>query len=170
MLHRECKNPHQQKRWCPYHEQEVGPDEIVKGWEVSKGDSSSSRKPISKRSSATRPRGRWRSRCFVPEDEVDPIWFDRTYYLVPAAQPAARGVALRASPRVRCATPASAGLGRFVQAGKEKHCLSSAPRVTRWRSRRSSCRGGRVLPGRWRPWRRKPRSRKRPGSSISRVR
>ncbi|MGZ4403208.1 MAG: Ku protein, partial [Gaiellaceae bacterium] len=33
-LHRECKTPIRQKRWCPTHEREVGPDEIVKGWEV----------------------------------------------------------------------------------------------------------------------------------------
>ena len=37
-LHRECKTPIQQKRWCPTHEREVGPDEIVKGWEVAKGE------------------------------------------------------------------------------------------------------------------------------------
>ena len=36
-LHRECKTPIQQKRWCPTHEREVGPDEIVKGWEVASG-------------------------------------------------------------------------------------------------------------------------------------
>src|SRR2546421_85258 len=36
-LHRECKTPIRQKRWCPTHEREVGPDEIVKGWEVAKG-------------------------------------------------------------------------------------------------------------------------------------
>ena len=27
-----------QKRWCPVHDREVGPDEIVKGWEVAKGE------------------------------------------------------------------------------------------------------------------------------------
>src|SRR5438093_13532419 len=37
-LHRECKTPIRQKRWCPTHEREVGPDELVKGWEVAKGE------------------------------------------------------------------------------------------------------------------------------------
>src|SRR5881392_830278 len=37
-LHRECKTPIRQKRWCPTHDREVGPDEIVKGWEVTKGE------------------------------------------------------------------------------------------------------------------------------------
>src|SRR5881397_3530401 len=37
-LHRECKTPIQQKRYCPFHEREVERDELVKGWEVSKGE------------------------------------------------------------------------------------------------------------------------------------
>jgi len=36
-LHRECGTPIKQKRWCPTHEREVEPDELGKGWEVSKG-------------------------------------------------------------------------------------------------------------------------------------
>ena len=36
-LHRECGTPIKQKRWCPLHEREIGADEIVKGWEVAKG-------------------------------------------------------------------------------------------------------------------------------------
>src|SRR4030095_15434182 len=37
LLHRECLTPIKQKRWCPKHEHEGGPDELVKGWEVTKG-------------------------------------------------------------------------------------------------------------------------------------
>ena len=37
-LHRECLTPIKQKRWCPTHEREVERDELVKGWEVSKGE------------------------------------------------------------------------------------------------------------------------------------
>src|SRR6266508_2378230 len=36
-LHRECGTPIKQKRWCPTHDREVNPDELVKGWEFSKG-------------------------------------------------------------------------------------------------------------------------------------
>ena len=36
-LHRECGTPIKQKRWCPLHDREVSNDELVKGWEVSKG-------------------------------------------------------------------------------------------------------------------------------------
>src|SRR6266446_1706432 len=37
-LHRECGTPIKQKRWCPFHEREVEADELVKGWEVAKGE------------------------------------------------------------------------------------------------------------------------------------
>src|SRR5438874_646940 len=36
-LHRECGTPIKQKRWCPFHERDVEADELVKGWEVAKG-------------------------------------------------------------------------------------------------------------------------------------
>src|SRR3569833_2323221 len=37
-LHKECGTPIKQKRWCPQHEREVEADELVKGWEVAKGE------------------------------------------------------------------------------------------------------------------------------------
>ena len=37
LLHRECATPIKQKRWCPTHDREVTQDEIVRGYEVSKG-------------------------------------------------------------------------------------------------------------------------------------
>ena len=37
-LHRECGTPIKQKRWCPFHERDVEADELVKGWEVAKGE------------------------------------------------------------------------------------------------------------------------------------
>src|ERR671914_492034 len=64
-LHRECGTPIKQKRWCPTHDREVPAEELVKGWEFSKGQ-------------------------FVVIEEVDLIYFDRTYYLAPAAADAQR--------------------------------------------------------------------------------
>src|SRR5256885_8298577 len=89
-LHRECKTPIRQKRWCPTHDREVGPDEIVKGWEVAKGEfvivEDADLEAIqlhdeSRSIEITR---------FVPLDEVDPVYLDRTYYLSPAQAPAQR--------------------------------------------------------------------------------
>jgi DNA end-binding protein Ku len=83
-LHRECKTPIRQKRWCPTHEREVGPDEIVKGWEVAKGEfvivEDADLEAITQHDDS-------RSidiARFVPLDEVDPVYLDRTYYLAPA--------------------------------------------------------------------------------------
>ena len=121
MLHRVCLQPIRQKRWCPVHEIDLSPDEIVRGWEVAKGQFV----PIEDSElEALETIDTSRSieiRRFVPGDHVDPIYYDRTYYLVPAATEAQRRpyalllAALRETGVV--------GLGSFVLAGKEKLCL-----------------------------------------------
>src|SRR5437660_296645 len=124
LLHRECQTPIQQKRWCPVHDREVGPDEIVKGWEVSKGEfvvvEEADLEAIEQDST---------SRAiditgFVPEDTVDPVYFDRTYFLVPAAAVAARRPYVLLQQAM--SETGMAALGRFVLAGKEKLCLIRA--------------------------------------------
>ncbi len=121
MLHRECRTPIRQKRFCPVHEQEVEVDEIVKGWEVSKGEFlvvEDAELEAIERSSDSRSID---ITSFVPLESVDPIYLDRTYFLVPAAQQAARRpyvLLLQAMGET-----GMAGIGRFVQAGKEKLCL-----------------------------------------------
>jgi len=124
LLHRECKTPIKQKRWCPVHDREVGPDEIVKGWEVSKGEfvvvEEADLEAIERDST---------SRAiditgFVPEDAVDPIFFDRTYFLVPADAVAARRPYVLLQHAMQ--ETGMAALGRFVLAGKEKLCLIRA--------------------------------------------
>jgi DNA end-binding protein Ku len=121
MLHRECLTPIKQKRWCPFHDRELGPDEIVKGWEVSKGEfviveegdlEAIERDSTSRSIDIT---------GFVPEDTVDPIYFDRTYFLVPAAAVAARRPYVLLQHALQ--ETGMAALGRFVLAGKEKLCL-----------------------------------------------
>ena len=120
-LHRECLTPIKQKRWCPTHEREVERDEIVKGWEVSKGEfvvvEDADLEAImqiddSKAIEITR---------FVDAEEVDPVYFDRTYYLAPAGETAARRpyvLLLRAMQDT-----GKAALGRFVRQGAEHLCL-----------------------------------------------
>ena len=89
-LHRECGTPIKQKRWCPFHDREVERDELVKGWEVAKGEfvvvedadlEAIEQIDDSKSIEITR---------FVDAEEVDPVFFDRTYYLAPAREPAAQ--------------------------------------------------------------------------------
>ena len=121
MLHRECLTPIKQKRWCPVHDVEVGPDEIVRGWEATKGNfipvedgelEAIERHNTSRAIDIT---------SFVKASEVDPVYFDRTYYLVPSGAEAQRrpyALLLEAMKQ-----EGVAALGSFVLAGKEKLCL-----------------------------------------------
>ena len=121
LLHRECGTPIKQKRWCPVHERDVESDELVKGWEVAKGQflmvEDADLEAIENRDTS---RSIEISR-FVRLEEVDPIYFDRTYFLIPAGTEAARRpyVLLLAAMK----EGEVAALGRFVLAGKEKLCL-----------------------------------------------
>ena len=121
MLHRECGTPIKQKRYCPVHERDLGPDEIVKGWEVAKGQfvivEDEEIEALTNRDDS---RSIEISR-FVDAGQVDPIYFDRTYFLVPAQAPAARRpyvLLLKAMEET-----GMAATGRFVQQGREKLCL-----------------------------------------------
>jgi DNA end-binding protein Ku len=124
LLHRECSTPIKQKRWCPTHDREVSQDEIVRGFEVAKGQylvvedadlEAIERSDDSRSIEITR---------FVPEDSVDPVYLDRTYFLVPAATAAQRRpyVLLLAAMQ----ETGMAALGRFVRAGRESLCLVRA--------------------------------------------
>src|SRR5213080_884280 len=134
-LHRECRTPIRQKRWCPTHEREVGPDEIVKGWEVAKGEfvvvedadlEAITQHDDSRSIDITR---------FVPLDEVDPVYLDRTYYLAPAQAPAQRRPYVLLLEAMKQA--GMGAIGRFVLRGAEYFALIR-PRATRSCSRRSS--------------------------------
>jgi DNA end-binding protein Ku len=120
-LHRECRTPIRQKRWCPTHERELGPDEIVKGWEVAKGEF-----VIVEDADLEAIQLQDDSRSieimrFVPLDEVDPVYLDRTYYLAPASAANARRpyvLLLEAMKRAKMGA-----VGRFVLRGAEYFCL-----------------------------------------------
>jgi DNA end-binding protein Ku len=124
LLHRECGNPIKQKRWCPFHDREVESDELVKGWEISKGQfvmvEEADLEAIEKHDTS---RSIDISR-FVKLEDVDPIYYDRTYYLVPAGAEAQRRPYALLLEAMKDAEVAA--LGRFVLAGKEKLCLIRA--------------------------------------------
>jgi len=121
MLHSECLTPIKNKRWCPQHDREVSNDEIVKGWEVAKGQfvvvddadlEALSRADDSRTIEITR---------FVELDQVDPIYFDRTYFLAPADAAAQRRpyvLLLEAMKETN-----TAAVGKFVRQGAEHFCL-----------------------------------------------
>lgn len=121
LLHRECGTPIKQKRWCPYHDREVGPDEVVRGWEVSRGEFvmvEEAELEAIERDASSRAIEIER---FVAAAEVDPLYFDRHYFLVPAAGAAARRPYVLLLQAMR--DTGTAALGRFVLAGKERLAL-----------------------------------------------
>jgi DNA end-binding protein Ku len=119
-LHRECGTPIKQKRWCPFHERDVESDELVKGWEFSKGQFVIVEESDLEAVALIRSQS-IDIRRFVDLDEVDPIYFDRAYYLSPADAPAQRRpyvLLLRAMQEANVAA-----IGKFVLWGKENLCL-----------------------------------------------
>ena len=119
-LHAECGTPIKQKRYCPLHERDVEADELVKGWEFSKGqfvvveESDLEAVAVERSQSVDIVR-------FVRVADVDPIFFDRTYHLAPASATAQRRPYVLL---LRAMQQAGVGaIGKFVLWGKENLCL-----------------------------------------------
>ena len=78
----ECQSRIQQRRWCPVHEREVGYDEIVRGYEYSKeryvilGEEDFDSLPLPSKHTINLD-------AFVDGAEIDPIYYERSYYLEP---------------------------------------------------------------------------------------
>jgi DNA end-binding protein Ku len=82
LLHESCGNRLKQVRWCPSHERAVEWDEVARGYEYAEGqfvvltDEDFEKLPLpSKRTISLS--------AFVRSQEIDPIFFDRSYYLEP---------------------------------------------------------------------------------------
>jgi DNA end-binding protein Ku len=81
-LHEVCHTRVKQQLWCPHCERVVERNEIVRGYEVNKGNwvvvSDEEIKRIEPHSTSTMEISQ-----FVKVSEVDPIYFDASYYAVP---------------------------------------------------------------------------------------
>ncbi|MDI6709138.1 MAG: Ku protein [Thermoanaerobacterales bacterium] len=82
-LHRECHTPVQYRRWCPVCDTEVPLSDIVRGYEYEKGRYV----VIEEQELAAAPADGGRSVSlldFVDLAEIDPVYYEKSYYLVPA--------------------------------------------------------------------------------------
>ena len=119
-LHRECGTPIKQKRYCPKHERDVEADELVKGWEFTKGqfvvveESDLESVAVERTQSVDIVR-------FVSVADVDPIYYDRTYYLAPASAIAQRRPYVLLLEAMK--QTGLGAVGKFVLWGKENLCL-----------------------------------------------
>jgi DNA end-binding protein Ku len=121
MLHRECLTPIKNKRWCPEHDREVSNDEIVKGWEVAKGQFVVVEEADLEALSTADDSRTIEITRFVEASEVDPIYFDRTYFLAPADAPAQRRPYVLLLEAMK--ETGMAAVGKFVRQGAEHFCL-----------------------------------------------
>jgi DNA end-binding protein Ku len=112
-LHEECQTRINLKKWCPKCEREVTSAEIVKGYEFEKGRYVVlTEEDISKvRPESTRVINLVQ---FADADQLDPIYFERPYYLAPDSQVAADAFAV-----IREGMAGKVGIGKLALYGRE---------------------------------------------------
>lgn len=82
-LHKECMSPIKYQKYCPHCDKEVTSNDIVRGYEYQKG----TYVVINPEDFERIPQENTKTvdiLDFVSLDQVDPIYFDKTYYLEPA--------------------------------------------------------------------------------------
>jgi DNA end-binding protein Ku len=112
-LHAECQTRIQQKKWCPKCEREITSAEVVKGYEFEKGrwvvvedeDIAKVRTESTKVINLVQ---------FAGDDEIDPMYVDRAYYLVPDG-----GMATDAYAVMRDGMAGKVGVGKVAIHGRE---------------------------------------------------
>lgn len=82
LLHKSCMTPIQNKRYCPHHEAIVEWNDVVRAYEYAKGEFV----PVTEDELENVPletAGTVSVTAFVNLDEIDPIYYERSYYLAP---------------------------------------------------------------------------------------
>jgi DNA end-binding protein Ku len=120
-LHGECRTRIQQKRWCPNCNREVANTELVKGYEFEKGrfvvlDEEDFAKVTTE---STRVINLVQ---FTGVESVDPMYFDRAYYLAPDGPMASEAYAV-----MREGMRGKAGVGKVALYGRE-YLVAVVPR------------------------------------------
>lgn len=114
LLHRECHTPVRYRRYCPRCERELNAGEIVRGYEYEKGryvtledEELSAIAPQEEKSITLLD--------FIAAQEIEPVFYDRSYYLVPAEGGAKVYELLRRAMK----TTGKVGIGKLVIRTKE---------------------------------------------------
>lgn len=82
MLHKSCGNRLKQLRWCPYHEEAVDWNDVTRGYEYAKDqyvvltDEDFEKLPLPSKHTIELT-------AFVQSREIDPIFYEKSYYLEP---------------------------------------------------------------------------------------
>jgi len=112
-LHRKCHTPIQLKKWCPHCEEEVSNEDIVRGYESSKGHFVLVEdEEIAKlRPESTRVVDLSHT---IDATGIDPIYIERSYYVTPDTKVAGAAFAV-----IRDALEGQAAIGRLALHGRE---------------------------------------------------
>ena len=112
-LHAKCHTPIQMKKWCPHCEEEVSNDDLVKGYESSKGQYVVVEQ---KEIEALRPESSHAIDIahVVEGNTIDPIYIERAYFLAPDGQVAGPSFAV-----LREGLGDRAGVGHVAMHGRE---------------------------------------------------
>jgi DNA end-binding protein Ku len=85
LLHKECGTRLQQLRWCPQHERAVEWGEVVRGYEYARDEhvvmteEDFEKLPLPSKQTVELS-------AFVKAEEIDPIYYEKSYYLEPDAK------------------------------------------------------------------------------------
>jgi len=85
MLHKECGARIKQQRWCPEHERAVDMSEIARGYEYARDehvvmtDEDFEKLPLASKQTVELA-------AFVKAEEIDPVFYEKSYYLEPDAK------------------------------------------------------------------------------------
>ncbi|MEX0681911.1 MAG: Ku protein [Dehalococcoidia bacterium] len=85
LIHKDCGARLKQLRWCPEHERAVEWDEVVRGYEHAKDeyivmdDEDFAKMPLPSKNTVELS-------AFVKAEQIDPIYYQKTYYLEPDAK------------------------------------------------------------------------------------
>ena len=82
-LHEKCRTPVQYRRYCPYCQADVPMEEIVKGYEYEKGKYVVLNDEDFDRMAASDGSKNIEILDFVDQGEIDPIYYEKAYYLAP---------------------------------------------------------------------------------------
>ncbi|MCG9967798.1 Ku protein [Pelotomaculum terephthalicicum JT] len=82
-LHEKCKSPVQYRRYCPYCQVEVPMEEIVRGYEYEKGKYVVINEDDFEKLAGAKSGRSVEIMDFVNLEEIDPVYYEKAYYLAP---------------------------------------------------------------------------------------
>ncbi len=117
LLHEKCRSKIEERRWCPHCEEEVPWDDLVRGFQFAKGqyvvlsEEDLEKLPLPSKKTV-------HVTAFVKSDEIDPMYYNESYYLEPDKGAQTSYALLLESLKKK----GMVGLGKIALRSKERLC------------------------------------------------